>query len=394
MCKGEISVIGNQYLRIASYIRLKRAKRQIAVAVRCGKTELNFPPTSLNLMMADVCDSQCIMCGHDYLTAGSGEMLTLERMITLCGHLDMTRVVDITYGGGGEPFLNPELPDIAEFIRKNYPVVRHMVISNFIAVKEETLRRMLANGVHFLVSINAATPETFRAISGRDAFASVMKSLRLLVHLRRVLHAPVQILISFILMRRNIAELIDFVRLAADLGVDGIRLIYVRVYPESHRMRTGRMGTICPEDSLYYDQKLSDRMMLAAKRESLTRGVPIENTLLFTSAERRPRECVHPWKSLYVNFNGDVYPCPASEILFKPKIDKRQYHSGNLLTQHYSAFWNNVFWQTLRRSNLKGAPTEVPECGCCGNAICWDGPAVKSSHVLDWTSAERSDLRL
>ena len=387
-------MIGNHCLRIASYLRFKQSKRRIAEAVRHGRTEIDFPPTSLNLMMADRCNSQCIMCGHDYLTCGSGEMLTLERMRTLYDHLDMKRVVDITYGGGGEPFLNPELPDIAEFTRKTYPGVRHMVISNFIAVKEETLRRMLASGVHFLVSINAVTPETFRAVSGRDAFVSVTEGLKLLVSLRRDLNAPVEILVSFILMRRNIDELLDFVRLASDLGVDGVRLPYVRVYPESHRLRNGRPDTIGPAESLFYDQERSDRMVLAAEKEASTRGISIEHDPIFAGAEKRPRECIHPWKSLYINFNGDVYPCPASEILFKPKIDKRQYDSGNLLTQHYSAFWNNGFWRTLRRSNLKGVPTEVPECGCCGNAICWDGPSVESAHVLDWTSAERSGLRL
>ncbi|MBN2568722.1 MAG: radical SAM protein [Deltaproteobacteria bacterium] len=387
-------MIRTQYLRVASYIRLKRAKRKIAAAVRFGKAGLDFPPTSLNLMMADICNSQCIMCGHDYLSCGSSEMLTLKRMRTLCNHLDMKWVVDITYGGGGEPFLNPELSDITEFTRENYPVVRHMVISNFIAVREEMLRRMLINGVHFLVSINAATRETFHSVSGRDAFVAVMENLKLLVHLRHVLHAPVQILLSFVLMRQNIYELTDFVRLATDLGVDGVRMAYVRVYPESQRLRAGRSETIHPEDSLYYDQELSDRMVLAAEREALKRGISIEHDPLFTNAVQRPRECIHPWKSLYVNFNGDVYPCPASEILFRPKIDNRQYDSGNLLTQHYSAFWNNAFWQTLRRSNLKGAYPQVPECGCCGNAICWDGPITKSSHVLDWTQAERSALRL
>ncbi|MBM3137868.1 MAG: hypothetical protein FJZ98_06740, partial [Chloroflexi bacterium] len=316
------------------------------------------------------------------------------RMRTLYNHLDMSRVVDITYGGGGEPFLNPELADIAEFTWKEFPSVRHMVISNFIAVKEETLRRMLSSRVHFLISINAATPETYRAISGRDAFASVMESLKLLVLLRHVLHSPVQILVSFILMRRNIGELVDFIRLAADLGVNGVRLPYVRVYPELQRLKAGRPVTVSPEDSLYYDQELSDRMVLAAEQKALQLGMSIEHDPFFGSAAQRPRNCVHPWKSLYVNFNGDVYPCPASEILFKPKIDTRQYNSGNLLTQHYSAFWNNTFWQTLRRSNLNGGLTEVPECGCCGNAICWDGPTVKRSHVLDWTSAERADLCL
>lgn len=387
-------MIKNSGKRLLSYVRFKKSKRRIAEAIRHGRTEIDFPPTSLNLMMVDRCNSQCIMCGHDYLTCGSGEMLTLERMQRICDHLDMRQVVDVTYGGGGEPFLNPQLPDIAEHTRKDHPTVRHMVISNFIAVHERTLRRMLVSGVHFLVSINAATRETFRTISGRDAFESVMEGLRLLVRLRRELRVPIEILVSFILMHRNINELNDFIRLAADLGVDGVRLPYLRVYPESQRLKAGRMETIRPEDSLYYNQELSDRMVLAAEREASALGVSIEHDPLFNGAVQRPRECVHPWKSLYVNFNGDVYPCPASEILFKPKIDRQQYDSGNLLTQHYSAFWNNAFWQTLRRSNLKGASTEVPECGCCGNAVCWDGPGVESAHVLDWTRTEKTNLHL
>ncbi len=387
-------MIRNPGQRLLSYIRFKTSKRRIAEAIRHGRTKLDFPPTSLNLMMVDRCNSQCIMCGHDYLTCGSGEMLTLDRMQRICNHLDMRQVIDITYGGGGEPFLNPELPDIAEYIRKEHPTVRHMVISNFIAVQEKTLRRMLASGVHFLVSINAASRETFRTISGRDAFESVTEGLRLLVRLRRELRVPIEILVSFILMRRNINQLNDFIRLAADLGVDGVRLPYLRVYPESHRFRNGRADTIAPEDSLYYDQDLSDRMVLGAEQEAVRLGISVEHDPLFTNAIQQPRECVHPWKSLYVNFNGDVYPCPASEILFKPKIDRAQYDSGNLLAQHYSAFWNNPFWQTLRRSNLKGALREVPECGCCGNALCWDGPAMEKSHILDWTAAEHSTLRL
>jgi MoaA/NifB/PqqE/SkfB family radical SAM enzyme len=102
---------------------------------------------------------------------------------------------------------------------------------NFIAVPEKTVRRMLVSGVHFLVSINAATRETFRTISGRDAFESVTEGLRLLVRLRRELRVPIEILVSFILMRRNINELNDFIRLAADLGVDGVRLPYLRCIP-------------------------------------------------------------------------------------------------------------------------------------------------------------------
>jgi len=381
--------------RAASFLRLKRMTRRSQKAALNGLAELSFGPSSLNLMMADTCNSQCIMCGHDYKARGTGERLTLQAMRTIYGHLNMAEVVDVIYGGGGEPFLNPELADIAEFTREIDPVIQHTVITNAIHGDAETYRRLLRSRVHFLCSINAATPETFEAVSGTGHFHRALDHLRMLVALRKEVSAPVDISISMVLMRRNIDELCDFIRMARREGADGVKTLYVRLYPDAYRHRSNTSCRITSEDSLFFQQEHSDRVVREAAALAGRLNLSFDHEPFFADSTSRSRDCIDPWKSLFINFNGDAYPCPASEILFMNKINSRQYASGNILEQPIMEFWNNPFWQALRKTNsVRGRQEIVPECLCCGNAMCWNGVRDRSAHLLDWSPAEQSDLRL
>ncbi|NQT02513.1 MAG: SPASM domain-containing protein [Planctomycetes bacterium] len=136
-------------------------------------------------------------------------------------------------------------------------------------------------------------------------------------------------------------------------------------------------------------------MIKDAKQLAEKVGITFCHEPLFCCSETITRNCNEPWKSLFINFNGDVYPCPASEILFKPKIDFGQYNSGNILNQPVEEFWNNLFWQGLRKTNIqKNREDIIPECLCCGNSINWWGSRSEKAHVLDWKVAEESDLRI
>jgi len=385
----------NPYLsRIASYFRLKVADRRIRSSGRRGETNIPFGPSSLNLMMADTCNSQCVMCGKDYRACGTGRYLSLDNVRTIYRHLDMSRVVDVIYGGGGEPFLNPDLSRIAAYTRAHYPVIQHTVISNGIDFRKDVAETLLLNGVHFLLSVNAATSETYRRVSGVDGFEHVMDNVRALAAMCR--EPPSSLALSMILMRQNIEELPLFVELAATIGADAVKTLYARIYPPAFRAKDGREGMIMPQDSLFYHQKTSDSCIRKAKDTARRLGISLDHEPLFDDPRgARVRDCHEPWKSLFINFNGEVYPCPASEILFRPKIDQGRYKSGNILEQEVSAFWNNRFWQSLRRTNAEQDRQEiVPECLCCGNMINWAGPRCKQAHVLDWSIAEKSALEL
>lgn len=380
--------------RIRSYLRLQKSSKRVQQAQAQGLTELRFGPSSLNLMMTDACNSQCIMCGKDYQSCGTRQYISLADLKTIYDHLPMEQIVDVIYGGGGEPFLNPDLGRIAEHTKMHHPVVQHTVISNMIQWKRDMIAQMLDNQVHFLVSINAAGRETFRRVSGVDAFEAVVDHVGNLVSLRRETVSGSKISISMVLMQQNIGELPDFIDLAARLGVDEVKTLYVRVYPANHRTKLNREGTILPEDSLYYSQEKSDAIILAAEKAAQAKGISFDHEPLFSCSKTTERNCCEPWKSLFINFNGDVYPCPASEILFKPKVDSGQYHSGNILRQNYRDFWNNDFWRALRESNGKvGRKDIIPECLCCGNAIEWGGSGAREAHILDWRLAESSTLQ-
>jgi len=147
--------------RLVSYVRHRRAERDIQRAARQGLLEVPFAPSSLNLMMADTCNSQCVMCGKDYRACGTGRYLSLDDVRTIYSHLDMARLVDVIYGGGGEPFLNPDLAQIAAYTRQRYPFVQHLVISNGIGIKQDVAEQLLRYGTHFLVSVNAAQDIAF-----------------------------------------------------------------------------------------------------------------------------------------------------------------------------------------------------------------------------------------
>jgi MoaA/NifB/PqqE/SkfB family radical SAM enzyme len=376
-----------------SYLRLTWGRVQVSRSKNRGDVILNYAPSSLNLLMIDKCNSSCIMCGHDYKNCGSSVSLTREKIKIIYSKLDMKQLVEVVYGGGGEPFLNPELADIAEYTRKMCPPVQHTVISNMVmACDQDVITRLFKNRVHFLISVNAATSKTFKEVAGLDAFEQVCNNLRNIVALKRKMKSTAGISISIILMRQNIADLPNFIRLAKELGVDGVKAMYVRIYPDKYRQKGDGSIQIQPQDSLFFHQEESNARMREAEQVARDLQIRFEHQPIFGYSKKKERHCLEPWRSLYIGFNGELYPCAASEILFMHKVASGEYDSGNILKESLEEIWNNPFWQALRATNCqKNRDVLVPECTCCGSSIDWWGVDEIRAHIMDWTNAEKAE---
>ena len=378
-----------------SVVQLKKVGAKIAIASRCGDQETQFGPSSLNLMMIDVCNSGCIMCGYDYKACGSAESLTLDKMKSIYSHLDTSQLVEVIYGGGGEPFLNHDLSDIAAYTKKKCPSIQHTVISNFISADYDVIEKLINCRVNFLISINAATRETYKTISGIDAFEKVCENIKKVVNIRNKEKSMADISVSIILMRQNIEELKTLVNVAHDLGVDGVKSVYVRIYPDKFRKKVNGNILISPEDSLFFHQETSNKEIRRAADLAKKMGTSFNHQPLFGCNRKKERNCKEPWKSLFVNFNGDLFPCAAGEILFMNKVASGYYHSGNIIKQPIEEIWNNPFWKSLRKTNaVKDRIEVVPECLCCGMAIDWLGPDCREAHIMNWDISEQYRLQL
>lgn len=268
-------------------------------------------------------------------------------------------------------FYNHELAEIAEYTRQQCPAVQHTVISNMVApCNENVLIKMIKNRVHFLVSVNAASSEVFRKVAGVDAFDLVLQNINKIVSLRDKYKSGIGISISIILMKQNIGELPDFVRLAKKLGVDGVKAVYVRIYPEQYRRKDDGTVPMSVQDSLYFHQSESNRIIREAEKVAENSGVKLEHQPFFNCSQSKDRDCLEPWRSLYIGFNGELYPCAASEIMFMHKVESGKYKSGNILEQPLEDIWNNPFWQALRKTNaVRNKDEIITECLCCGSGL-------------------------
>ncbi len=192
-----------------------------ALAPRMGPTRIDFAVTEL-------CNLRCRHCiTHAPTKTRGGAARTLSPWVLDRVRDDLAYADYFGFVHGGEPLASPVLFDVLRAIRvarSGFPYVAH-VLTNGVLLGERNLARLVEHGVRSIsVSLDGATAATNDAIRDGGRFDDVVAHLRGAVRARRTLGADLRLGISFVVMRSNVDELDAFVDLAADLGVDWIKL--------------------------------------------------------------------------------------------------------------------------------------------------------------------------
>jgi len=360
-------------------------KLRIRIEIRRGITKAGSYPTTIIFLMVDKCNSKCIMCGGSYFNSTSGDMITFDLYKRMLKNLQTDYIAKIKYGGFGEPLLNPHLRDIVEYTTKHYPHIDQILVTNAIAMNEDISKFLVKHLYEVKMSVNAATSETYRKIHQIDRFDEVIENIRRLSCINKEKGGKCELMLSFVAMRRNIEELPSAIDLASDLGLDSVFSWYCRFYPKRFRYHDYDEPKNRLEDgeSLFYHQELSDKCYKIAEAKAMQHGIRFIHEPLFAS-KFNPTRCVYPWVCLYIGSKGELYPCPAGEIVFKEKVESGTYDTGNILKQHISAIWNNEFYRDLRSSVINQKNPKISECAACGNNISHLGPDNERFHILNF----------
>ena len=168
------------------------------------------------LYVTDRCNSRCITC--DYWQYGQTN-LPIAQARRLAPELRAlgTRVVLLS---GGEPLLHPHWDEVAGALRdaglRLWLLTAGLSLARHAARVSELCERVT-------VSLDGATPETYRAIRGVDGFDAVCKGISAVVARGR----PVTLRCT--VQRGNYRELPALVRLARELGVAQVSFLAVDV---------------------------------------------------------------------------------------------------------------------------------------------------------------------
>ncbi len=306
--------------------------------------------------LTDRCNSRCVTC--DYWKYGQTN-LPMERAGSLAVELrDLGAQVVLL--SGGEPLLHPRWAEMAEIFRA--ADLRLWLLTAGLSLHKHA-PRAVALCERITVSLDGATPATYRAIRGIEAFEAVCSGIRAAVG------QGAQVSLRCTVQRGNFREMPALIKLARELGVAQISFLAVDVsthvafarqadYEQTMALRSEDL----PEFAAVLDSLEHDFIpeftsgFIAERPEKLRRLHQYFAALIGQKSgfaiEFPPVRCNAPRFSAVIGADGRVQPC-----YFIPGM-------GKWNRQPLRAALNSPESIALRRAIREGRRSECERCVC------------------------------
>jgi cyclomaltodextrinase len=332
---------------------------------RGGATGVHSRPRRIDVSVTERCNLACGHCINDSprrTAAGTARTLSdgvLDRLRDDFGFADYFGFVH-----GGESLVTPRLFELLAAIRAEKgpaPYVAHL-LSNGMLLDEPVARRLVELGVCSIsVSLDGASAGVNDAVRAGSSLARVVAQLRDIVAWRRSEGIDLRLGISCVVLRSNRHELGALCELAADVGVDWLKLEELAAKNDVARAELPRDEAALRQGSSARGRELGLGMVdhvapPAVWRCRLDATPGIREFLLADEHANRSRidPCRAPWEHACIGPNGDVRVAD----FWSPVV-------GNVMVEPLAAIWSGVAAGAERGRVAAGRP-----CGARPGSDC------------------------
>jgi MoaA/NifB/PqqE/SkfB family radical SAM enzyme len=337
------------------------------------------PLNKLYVELTSRCNLDCQMCVQRVWNAPKNDMefATFNRLMDNLADFPESPIVHL--GGYGEPMFHPDFLECVRIAKATGGRVE--VTTNGTLLTAEVAGALLDLGLdRLVVSIDGATPESYQNIRVNGNLQQVIANLREL-HRQRLRrghrHSKPRVEISFVAMKRNVADLPELPRLATRIGAWNVNV--TNVIPHTPQM----------EQEILYERALTDCVYRATpwvvdvslpKFDLDTHTLlPLDRlwssrssvTLLNTSLSARNDYCQFVQEGYAaVRWDGQVSPC-LSLLHDHPEFirgrRKQITHSsvGNINQHSLYEIWNSSEYVQFRRKLRDFSFSPCTTCGGC-----------------------------
>ena len=295
--------------------------------LEAGKTILESYPRRLVFELTNACNLNCVMCGRN---AADFKPTMFDMNIFRSFEPLMDTVEEVTLMGWGEPTIHPHFNEMLEIINKHS--ARKYFCSNGMNLQK------IKNAIFdyrvdvFAISLDGATNETNGRIRRGSKIQQITEDLEEIVEIKkeRGLKYP-WINFVFCAMRSNIKELPDLVRLAAKIGIEEVKVVYLTVFNEE-----------LMNESLWGQGKLVRDTFEEAIRVGEEFGIVLKLPHYVgedIAGDYYHKDCFVSWRDFFLGSDGYVRPCMSTPVQFflydpnKPFLD----------------MWNALEYQNYRK---------------------------------------------
>lgn len=322
-------------------------------------------PTYAQFEPVGQCNLRCQMCSiqfrQDGPPYGPPAFMAFERFVQMLDALPGLQELHLQ--GLGEPMMHPRF-----FEMVSCAVARGIHVStnsNATLLNDRRAVQCVTSGLDSLhVSLDGAHADTYERIRVRAHFGRVMANVeRLLAARERMGAATPRLRLVMVLMRQNLSELPDLVRLAHHWRVEGMFVQHLcHDFGESSLpARYQPMRAFVDEQTLLHEDE--DRIEAAfGEARELARALGVDLRLPRARPRIHPpgtpgrQRCDWPWRGAYISYDGHALPCCM--VSTPDRIN-----FGRVGERSLADIWNGVEYETFRAQLGSDEPPEV--CRSC-----------------------------
>jgi radical SAM protein with 4Fe4S-binding SPASM domain len=265
--------------------------------------------------------------------------------------------------GLGEPMMHPRFFDMVRYAADRG--IRVTTNTNLTLLNPERTERLVTSGLHTLhFSIDGSTPETYERIRKRAHFDRVLNNVEMLLETKKRFASELPHLhIVMVIMRQNLAELPELVRMA-----HGWKAQEMFVQHLSHDFGEATLpDEYKPMRDFFFHQSLAhedptriDHYFGQARELAQSLGfklrLPRTTPKKFEPGTPGRKRCDWPWSGAYISYEGYMMPCC---MVSTP--DRLNF--GKVTDRSLVAAWDSPEYNGFREQLDSETPPEI--CKSC-----------------------------
>lgn len=271
-----------------------------------GEIYLKTYPRRLVFELTNACNLNCMMCGRN-----SAKFIPTKFDIEWLRKFDSItdKIEEVTLMGWGEPTIHPDFREFLYWANRNdlrkYFCTNGMLLNDLFFDIFETETDIIA------VSLDGANSETNERIRRGSNFKKIVENLDKITQFKSKNKKSFPYMnLVFTAMKSNIRELPELVRLASNIGLDEVKVVYLTAFEKA-----------LEEEVLYYEKELITEVFAEALDVAKAKNINLKLPHLVGEDPSRNyshKKCYTAWRDFFLGSDGYVRPCMSTQDkLFK-----------------------------------------------------------------------------
>lgn len=328
---------------------------------------INLPYKPVNLMVevSTRCNLGCPTCERELYKSELGglpkENVSLENIMKLSPLLPYVYSIYLV-AGLGEPFLNPEFWKIHDFL-KSFGI-KTGYFTNASLLTREIIEKTFQEKVNTVtISIDTFDKEKYSQIKKGAMVDKAIEMITMFGSLKKELKAKYFSLgLNFIFRKDNYNDIIEYLELAKELGVDYVHCTTLITHLEKDKNLS----------FLLLSQEVQQDILEKASKKAKQLGIGIRLPNLVIG---KNHTCGLVWRCLSIFYNGDVCACPFfrtdRQFYFQVRngrlVEEKKWMKntvvGNYLKNNIMDIWNGERIKQIRKDII--SLSRDTTCGTC-----------------------------